>query len=556
MKDFKLISFFLFDPTLRATKHKPSEEEMQEAKIIFYYPPTDSMYIQRSNTGIVEGTIEFAKLFNGSLNSENFLVVELSSSVILTLECEKNKYIGLISEYDNSKNSISSDYESRRNCFRHLIKNLYQTLILFQGPISSIMNPNTYRVEVSHNEVRNENQAFHSSVSFKENNKSKGINDHDQRISSSIYIKDKPMALTQQKSFYIKPSSKLIDKQASDEKEIENEATLDWKTRRSLILSDFIHNYFVSINYKSRIPFLDKLNYFPLSDTGYSQILLATRRLKEKFPYITYTMILFKGYLIHNELSLDTATIIYNHFFSNLDSSPKYKDFKQPPFQVTQTVYGGYNPNCKDANHCTSNLRKGYDGQDSYFLIGINSMNINNYQYFIPEIYISSTGETLKLMVFQKENLLFFFLLNKTFELKNSITKLLYFEKWIKKYFETEYNNLVEIYKIRSTSLDISNFVYFNNTNSSIKLSSHFFDKNKLTLIDTFDRIIPFILKGYFAESDIIDRITKSKNFYVVSSITLNRKVYFIAPSSSELKEVMQKYSEFKKQMFDHFAIL
>ena len=64
MDSFSLKSCFIFCPSLLPSKKKPSDEEIQDAKLLIYYPSSEETLIKRSNIGIIEGTIDFIQSFN------------------------------------------------------------------------------------------------------------------------------------------------------------------------------------------------------------------------------------------------------------------------------------------------------------------------------------------------------------------------------------------------------------------------------------------------------------------------------------------------------------
>jgi hypothetical protein len=45
---FNIKSVFLYDPTLRPAAKKPSEEEIQDTKLLFYYPSTATIHDKRN----------------------------------------------------------------------------------------------------------------------------------------------------------------------------------------------------------------------------------------------------------------------------------------------------------------------------------------------------------------------------------------------------------------------------------------------------------------------------------------------------------------------------
>ena len=141
--DFKLNSFFIYDPTLIPKSKKPSDEEIIEAQIIFYYPVDEPLYQQRSNCGLVNGTFSILEMYDDSNYKENsygkFVLIELSNSIIIAKECEKNKFLCLIIN-KNIINNFQKHEEFKKQYYNTLIDHLYKTLIIYHGPINNYDN--------------------------------------------------------------------------------------------------------------------------------------------------------------------------------------------------------------------------------------------------------------------------------------------------------------------------------------------------------------------------------------------------------------------------------
>ncbi|CAL1165161.1 unnamed protein product [Cladocopium goreaui] len=58
-------AFFIFNPSLVPETPKPSEEELQDAKIIYYSPSCAPIEEKRSQVGMIEGLISFTSMFSG-----------------------------------------------------------------------------------------------------------------------------------------------------------------------------------------------------------------------------------------------------------------------------------------------------------------------------------------------------------------------------------------------------------------------------------------------------------------------------------------------------------
>ena len=99
MDSFSLKSCFIFSPSLKPKISKPSDEEIQDAKLLIYYPSSEESLIKRSNMGIIEGTLHFVNQFGKSENIiDKLLFSELDKFYYIAYKVENDIYIALIIE--------------------------------------------------------------------------------------------------------------------------------------------------------------------------------------------------------------------------------------------------------------------------------------------------------------------------------------------------------------------------------------------------------------------------------------------------------------------------
>ena len=492
MNDIKLQTFFIFDPNLIPLKKKPTDEEMQESKIIFYYPVNEEIHQQRSNTGIIEGTFSFLNIFSNQ-EKENYLLVELSDSIIISKEYESNKFFCLILENTPFLNN-SID---KRNICENLLENLYKTLIIYHGNITEFFYSNK-------------------------------LEDDDSYITGNFSFNSK-------------------DKKGRKIELI----SIDEKTRKKMILSDFIENYFISLN-GSKIPFMAKINYFSLNENTYSQIIYSNRRFKEKYEDLCFTSIFYQGYLLHNEIPLEVISIIYNHYYNNLDTKPKFTTFTHPPHFIAQLSNNGYKID-KSSKNNVSNFRKGYDGVDNYYITGISQINTISYQIFIPKLFLYSINKIVKLIIYNRNGLMYFCFFNE--KTKLNIQKIIDIEKWTKKYFDNEIPFLKNLLTYKSKLVDNYRFFYFNNSNNSLKLSSAFYDKFRSFINDKF-RFIEHNINNNLS-SNCIFQLTKYKDCFIYFTSVLSRKFFMMIPTEgNNFKENKEKYDTLVLSLFDQLFFI
>ena len=83
MYSFKIRELFIFNTNLKSPKKKPSDDEAQDAKLLYYYPENTEILVKRSNIGIIEGTLSFMQAFEKV--DSNFLLTELDIFCVISL---------------------------------------------------------------------------------------------------------------------------------------------------------------------------------------------------------------------------------------------------------------------------------------------------------------------------------------------------------------------------------------------------------------------------------------------------------------------------------------
>ena len=146
MDSFSLKSCFIFCPSLLPSKKKPSDEEIQDAKLLIYYPSSEETLIKRSNIGIIEGTIDFIQSFNKEsddskkVNNKLFFT-ELNFTYFISYKFEKDIYIVLLLVKSNLGFKHFESMDLKKKWLRYLIKNFYKIFYLFHGDIYSNFFP-------------------------------------------------------------------------------------------------------------------------------------------------------------------------------------------------------------------------------------------------------------------------------------------------------------------------------------------------------------------------------------------------------------------------------
>lgn len=318
-------------------------------------------------------------------------------------------------------------------------------------------------------------------------------------------------------------------------------------------IGDFICNYFDHFS-SMRLPFLNSVVYISLYDNTQAGIMLSVQRLKEKVRDMEMISIVYKGHILHNQLPLESFSLLYNLFYSSFEFTPKYNSFGRPPYEVVQNL-----------NLDTTQLKEekispfrkvfeiGVSASD--FLIGAKQASTNDYTIFIPTVYIQSTNERYKLVVFYYKGMVLFLFLNETFNyltrLNDTLVKI---EKWIKKYFDEHFQLLDQCHKQKIMQSDLVTFAYCNNANYSLKLSSSFTNKKTKSIDNDKFELLRTALE---LNSEVkLCSLTKFKGCYLYYINSCERKVVMIYNDNISLAQLKINIDNNKKELFDSIFIL
>lgn len=59
LSEIKIGSVFIVDPTLEPKTRKPTEDELTDVKILYFYPENTNIHEKRKQVGISEGIVNF-----------------------------------------------------------------------------------------------------------------------------------------------------------------------------------------------------------------------------------------------------------------------------------------------------------------------------------------------------------------------------------------------------------------------------------------------------------------------------------------------------------------
>jgi hypothetical protein len=297
-----------------------------------------------------------------------------------------------------------------------------------------------------------------------------------------------------------------------------------------------------------KMPFINNLKYFPMSNYLQCDILLNVQKLNEKIKEINMTSILYKGTIIHNQLPFETISLLFNLFYNIFETKPKFTTFNKPPCENLQSFDNNNNEKIKKFYSSSSSpFRKVFaldikNPECQGFLIGISDNNI-----FIPDIFIPCLNASFKFICYYYNGLIFFFMLD---EIKN-IFFYKDFNVYIPKYFNEILNNLNELNK--NTYNETSTYAYINSANHSIKFSNFLNKKNKTLEPDK----LKMIVKNLFLNNDVkMSSITKFKGNYIYFINSMGRKVCIIYGDGMNLTQVKSEIQKLKKEEFEFVFLI
>jgi hypothetical protein len=473
MEKLSFRTCLIFNPNLKPNKKKPSDEEKQDAKLLIYYPSCDEIMAKRSNMGIIEGTIQFNHSFNDMNEKEKS-------------QKYKNKIEFLIAELN------STFY------FTQKFENKYYISIIIEKKYKSLN--------------LNENVNHRASI-FKE-------------ILTNFY-----------NYFYLFHGT-FDDIFFPNGKDIRDNESL--YTNIQTTFSDFITCYFDFIgdfdtNKIYQSPILDGILYSATS--AYPNLLFASLRLYEKYKDIKATSLVYKGFLLHNEIDIEAMSLLYNMFFNNLNGEDFLDKFRYP--NISDEKNKNNEKKYIDGSPFLKAFRKKEDNETNNYLIGCDLSNKNG--VFMPFLHLKN-GTKIKYMIYNIKDLYIFLFFDENFEIKGK-DLFAQMASFLDECFTQNLEDLNKVNfedKIKETKKDFE-FVYYNKENKSLKLSSIFYVKNKNELDKTKIPILEKI-KELILSKRIKKSVTKFDEKYIYYFEYFQKNVAIIIKEKKSIDEVKVKY--------------
>ena len=473
MEKLSFKSCFIFNPNLKSNKKKPTDDEKQDAKLLIYYPSCDEIIVKRSNMGIIEGTIQFNHSFNNLKEKQKS-------------EKYKNKTEFLLTEL-NSAYYFTQKFEGE----------YYLALIIEKRAKILNLNENVnYRVCIFKeilNNFYNYFYLFHGSI-------------QDIFFPNGQDIRENEVIYTNIKTFF----------------------------------SDFITCYFDFIgdfdaNKIYQSPVLDGILYsaFPT----YADLLFSSLRVNEKFKEIKAISLVYKGFLIHNEIDIDVMSLLYNMFFNNINGDDFLIKFRYPNIRDDKNNNKNENKylDCSPFLKC---FRKDEENENNNYLIGCDLSNKN--VIFMPTLYLKN--KKIKFMIYYIKDLYIFLFFDENFEIKEKdiFDQMAVFMEVC---FTDNLKDLQKINfedKIKEVKINFD-FVYYNKQNKSLKLSYNFYTKNKNELEKTK---IPLLekIKELMLSNRIKKSVTKFDGQHLYFFEQFQKKIAIVIKENKSIEEIKVKY--------------
>ena len=138
MDILEIKEFFIFNTKLKSPLEKPSDDDVQDAKLLYYYPENTEILVKRSNMGIIEGTTAFMKEFEKS--NSNFLLAELNKVFFVANNYEEDFTICFILRKKSVNPTIFNrceSIESKKKWLKLFMDNFYNIFILFHNKLKN-----------------------------------------------------------------------------------------------------------------------------------------------------------------------------------------------------------------------------------------------------------------------------------------------------------------------------------------------------------------------------------------------------------------------------------
>ena len=324
------------------------------------------------------------------------------------------------------------------------------------------------------------------------------------------------------------------------------------------IFSDFITCYFDYIgkfnsNDIYHSPILDGILYSTCNI--YPNLLFSILKVNEKFRDIKYISLIYKGFLIHNEVDIEAMSLLYNMIYNNINGDNFLDKFRYPIFkeekeknEIKEESKNNIMNSLQILPLACSPFLKGFienkkekknlNMYNNNYFIGC---DLSNKKVFIPVIHFYNNNQKMKLMVYNIKDLSIFLFFDENFEIKDD-----FFFDQLAVFLDVCFNeNLADLKTINleEKSKEIKkefDFLYYNKQNKSLRLSNSFYTKNTNELdknkIPILEKIKELIMSNRIKKS-----VTKFEGQYLYYFEQFQKNVAIILKENKAIEEVKVK---------------
>ena len=559
MYSFKIRELFIFNTNLKSPKKKPSDDEAQDAKLLYYYPENTEILVKRSNIGIIEGTLSFMQAFEKV--DSNFLLTELDKTLFIAEGYEENFMVGFILDKENVKTfNKYENLDTKKKWFKDLLDNFYNTFVLF------------------HNK-------FYEFFLDKEN----------------PYVNN---GLKKEKLFML------------------NDFIMNYFTfieNMKLPILNNLQYFTMNTNLESELLLAVQRLTEKIPNLKMTSIIYKGKLVHNQLPFSVISIlynIFFSAYECTNKYTKFNNPVLKQHFIENLENKndsknenninkndkkeekkeekkietkeenkeekkeeqkeetkDEIKEEKKEQNEIIiekeKTEENDIKEENKEENEIKEENKTEGEKQENFepspyrkilniksvknqFLTGvlIDPTEPNHYDIFIPKIYIKELDfEEYSMIIYLTQGILFFLFFDKDFIIENQIEHITKIPTRITKYFRAQFDNII---KLDRPNLDPNIFCYKNENNKCLKFSG-FIKKN----LNTFDwKLFESIQKAFFINGDTdMTSIAKIKGFYVYFMNNIGQEIVMLLKDNLTLTQLKQEIEKMKKNYFGNLFL-
>ena len=546
MYSFKIRELFIFNTKLKSPKSKPSDDEAQDAKLLYYFPVCTEVLVKRSNIGIIEGTLSFMQAFE-NVNS-NFLLTELNKTYFIAEGYEEDFMVGFILDKENSKTfNKYENLDTKKKWFKDLLDNFYNTFVLFHNKFYEFF-------------LDKETPYINKGLDIE---KSTMLNDF--IINYFVFIENMKLPLLNNLQYFTMntnlESELLLAVQRLTEKVPNLKMTsIIYKGKLvhnqlpfsviSILYNVFFSSYECTPKYtkfanpKFKQYFMDNMDNIENIDEKKEEKKEDKKEEKKEDK---------KEEVKKEEVKKEEEKKEVNEIKEEKNEIKEEKNEVNEIKEENKENKEEKNEEKKEEDLKTSPFRKvlNVKGVKNQFLTGVLiDPTEHNYNIFVPKIYIRELNfEEFSMIIYLTQGILFFLFFDKDFVIEKRIDQVTKIPTRITKYFGGQYKNIVNLDK---PIIDSNIFCYKNDNNKNIKFSG-FIKKNT----NSFDwKLFEQLQKAFFINGDTeMTSIAKIKGFYIYFINTVGQEVVMLFKDNLTLLQLKQEIEKIKKNYFAHLFL-